>query len=29
MNEQVSNEATNDLLVAIMERQVKRLCLQG
>lgn len=25
MNEQVSNEATNDLLVAIMERQVKRL----
>lgn len=25
MDEKVSNEATNDLLVAIMERQVKRL----
>lgn len=25
MDERVSNEATNDLLVAIMERQVKRL----
>jgi len=25
MDERVSNEATNDLLVAIMERQVKRM----
>ena len=25
MDERVSNEATNDLLVAVMERQVKRL----
>lgn len=25
MNENVNNEATNDLLVGIMERQVKRL----
>lgn len=25
MEEKVSNEATNDLLVAVMERQVKRL----
>ena len=25
MDEKVSNEATNDLLVAVMERQVKRL----
>lgn len=25
MNDKVSNEATNDLIVAVMERQVKRL----
>lgn len=25
MDERISNEATNDLLVAVMERQVKRL----